>query len=68
MKFCYILAGWEGSASDSHIYEEAWRGTLAIPPGQHLLADAGFPICDALLVPYCGVCYHLREWGAANVR
>ena len=26
------------------------------------LADAHYPACDHLLVPYCGVRYHLREW------
>jgi hypothetical protein len=32
------------------------------------LADAGFGACDALLVPYRKVCYHLAEWGRAGVR
>jgi len=36
---------------------------LTIPEGQYYLADAGFGVCDALLVPYRGVRYHLAEWG-----
>jgi hypothetical protein len=32
------------------------------------LADAGFPLCDGLLVPYRGVRYHLKEWGRASER
>jgi len=27
------------------------------------LADADFPHCDQLLIPYRGVRYHLAEWG-----
>ena len=30
------------------------------------LADAGFGICDSLLVPCRGAHYHLAEWGQAN--
>ncbi|KAJ3982394.1 hypothetical protein F5890DRAFT_1392557, partial [Lentinula detonsa] len=50
------------------IYDDARRSTLRIPNGKYLLADAGFPSCDALLVPYCGVQYHLKEWEQANLR
>ncbi|KAF7318629.1 putative transposase [Mycena chlorophos] len=39
-----------------------------IPEGKVYLADAGFGICDALLVPYRQVRYHLAEWGRAHVR
>ncbi|KAI0037389.1 hypothetical protein FA95DRAFT_1507029, partial [Auriscalpium vulgare] len=35
---------------------------LRVPVGRYYVADAGFPNCDALLVPYRGVRYHLREW------
>jgi len=41
---------------------------LTIPPGKFYLADAGFGVCDSLLVPFCGVCYHLAEWGHADAR
>ncbi|OCH87085.1 hypothetical protein OBBRIDRAFT_736762, partial [Obba rivulosa] len=30
--------------------------------GKYFLADAGFFFNNALLVPYCEVCYHLSEW------
>ena len=38
-----------------------------VPDGWYYLADAGFPCSEVLLVPYPGVHYHLREWGAANL-
>ncbi|GJE99409.1 hypothetical protein PsYK624_156670 [Phanerochaete sordida] len=68
MRFCYIASGWEGSASDSRVYDHARRFTLPVPDGYFYLGDAGFPLCDALLVPYRGVRYHLKEWGSANLR
>lgn len=68
MRFTYALTGWEGSASDARIWESALGTDLRIPPGTFLLADAGFPHCQELLVPYRGVRYHLAEWGRANLR
>lgn len=64
--FTYIMSGWEGSTSDALIYVAARRRSLAIPEGKYLLGDAGFPSCMAVLVPYRGVRYHLKEWGRAN--
>ncbi|KAF5354500.1 hypothetical protein D9758_012403 [Tetrapyrgos nigripes] len=47
MEFCYMLSRWEGSTADGQ--------------GKIYLADAGFPSCDVLLVPYRGVHYHMKE-------
>ncbi|EJD45179.1 transposase [Auricularia subglabra TFB-10046 SS5] len=66
MRFVYILSGWEGSAADSTIFEDARATDFTIPPGRCYVADAGFPSCDELLVPYRGVRYHLREWQASG--
>lgn len=62
-KFVYILSGWEGSASDSLVYQDARATDFQIPEGKYYLADAGYPNTDTLLVPYRGVRYHLKEWG-----
>lgn len=67
-QFCYILSGWEGSAADGRVFEDARRRDFAIPPGKYYLADAGFLNCDALLVPYRGVHYHLKEWEQSSLR
>lgn len=66
--FQYFSSGWAGSTADATLYHDACLTTLHIPEGKYYLADAGFGVCDSLLVPYCGVCYHLAEWGHANVR
>lgn len=61
MLFTYILPGWEGSTSDSQVFEDARRTDFAVCPGKYFLADAGFPACSFLLVPYRGTRYHLKE-------
>jgi hypothetical protein len=68
LMFKYIFSGWDGSTSDSTMYHDARLTDLTIPVGKYFLADAGFPICEGLLIPYRGVRYHLQEWGRANVR
>ncbi|GLB45529.1 putative DDE superfamily endonuclease [Lyophyllum shimeji] len=65
LRFSYLLVGWEGSATDSRIFKDARENGFAVPRGKFYLADAGFPSCDTLLVPYRGVRYHLKEWGRA---
>ena len=67
-QFCYVLSGWEGSAADSQIFEDARRRGFHVPDGKFYLADAGFPICDALMVPYRNTRYHLREWANARLK
>ncbi|KAF8838472.1 hypothetical protein BDN67DRAFT_880867, partial [Paxillus ammoniavirescens] len=51
-----------GSIADAALWTDARVNDLCMPEGQYLLADAGFGTCDALLIPYCGVHYHLKEW------
>jgi hypothetical protein len=63
MQFLYVLAGWKGSTLDSCMFENAVSRGFTVPNGQYYLADAGYMNCDALLVPYQGIQYHLREWG-----
>ena len=50
------------------MYSQPHLVDLRIPQGKFYLADAGFGVCDSLLVPYRGVQYHLAEWGRANIR
>ena len=70
LEFTYVLAGWEGSAHDCRVLEDAMvNGGLHIPPEKYLLADAGINYnTDFALTPYRGVCYHLKEQAAANLR
>jgi len=66
--FTYVSSGWEGSVSDSTMYFDSRTTDLKVQPGKYYLADAGFPLASALLIPYRGVRYHLAEWGRADLR
>ena len=68
LRFCYVLSGWEGSAADGRIFEDAHRLDFAVPPGSYYLADLGFAVCNALMVPFRSVRYHLREWALSEQR
>lgn len=68
MKIVYVLSGWEGSASDSRIFEDTRISDFRIPPECYYLGDAGYANSDAVMVPYRGVRYHLKEWGSSTRR
>src|ERR1700683_3716367 len=68
LKFVFAYTGWEGSATDAQVYEAALLDGLNIPEGKYYLANAGFPSCEELLIPYRSIRYHLAEWGRAGVR
>ncbi|XP_047179967.1 uncharacterized protein LOC124846694 [Vigna umbellata] len=73
MKLTYVLAGWEGTASDSRILKNALDrdDLLVIPQGKYYLGDAGFMLKSTILTPYRGVRYHLKEYtrrGPQNAR
>ncbi|WCJ29879.1 hypothetical protein M5689_011482 [Euphorbia peplus] len=64
LKFTYVLAGWEGTASDSRIIKDALSRDLPlkIPEGKYYLVDAGFMLRSGLITPYRGERYHLKEY------
>lgn len=66
MQFTFVLAGWEGSAHDSRIFEEA-RTTSKFhfphpPPGKYYVVDAGYPQLEGYLRPYRKTTYHLPDF------
>jgi hypothetical protein len=63
MKILYVLSGWEGSASDSRVFEDARNTNFKVPKDRYYLGDAGYANSEAVLVPYRGVRYHLKEYG-----
>ncbi|KAH9151365.1 hypothetical protein LEN26_003875 [Aphanomyces euteiches] len=63
LMFTYILAGWEGSASDSKVYTDALTKGLMTYPTCWDIADGGYALCMRCLTPYRGVRYHLKEFG-----
>ncbi|CAL1388532.1 unnamed protein product [Linum trigynum] len=64
LQFLYVLAGWEGTASDSRILKDALARPhgLVIPEGKFYLGDGGLMLRASLLTPYRRVRYHLKEY------
>ncbi|XP_020258348.1 protein ALP1-like [Asparagus officinalis] len=63
--FTYVLAGWEGSAIDYRILQDALSRPqphgLIVYDGKYYLCDAGYPTMPGFISPYRGVRYHLKE-------
>jgi hypothetical protein len=68
MRFLFFVSGWDGCAADASMYAHARLAGFTIPPGKCYLADAGFGICDALLIPFRNTRYHLAEWARVAQR
>ncbi|GFQ04272.1 putative nuclease harbi1, partial [Phtheirospermum japonicum] len=66
MNYIFILTGWEGSTSDSHVLRDAItsKNGLKLPNGQYYLCDCSYTNGLGFLAPYRGVRYHLDEWGS----
>ncbi|XP_058101551.1 uncharacterized protein LOC131245842 [Magnolia sinica] len=65
MNFIYILAGWEGSASDARVLHNALSRSddpLLVPHGKYYVVDAGYAHSPGFMAPYRGVRYHLQEY------
>jgi DDE superfamily endonuclease len=62
MCFVYVLAGWEGSAHDGKVLQDA-QGSQGFdtPKGKYWLGDAGYGCTEHVLTPYRGVRYHLKK-------
>ncbi|XP_050290768.1 uncharacterized protein LOC126729081 [Quercus robur] len=70
MRFTYVHSGWEGSANDSRViqdalghveYEFPWP-----PKGLYYLVDSGYVIGNAFLPPHKPARYHAQEFRGAN--
>ncbi|KAK6148549.1 hypothetical protein DH2020_019461 [Rehmannia glutinosa] len=68
MLYTFVLSGWEGSATDSRILQDAISQPtdLKIPSGNYYLADNRYTNGPGFLTPYRGVRYHLDEWGSGS--
>ncbi|KAG6507954.1 hypothetical protein ZIOFF_033309 [Zingiber officinale] len=68
LKFIYVLAGWEGIASNSRNIKNALsrRDKLIIPHGKYYLVDSGFMLKRDLITPYREIHYHLKEYSRCD--
>ncbi|XP_040361340.1 protein ALP1-like [Rosa chinensis] len=62
-EFIYVISGWEGSAHDSKVLNDAIsrRNGLKVPPGKYYLGDCGFPNRRRFLAPFRGLHNFLRQ-------
>ena len=51
---------------DNQVWEAALDCGFNIPAGHYYLANTGYPEDPWLLIPYCGVKYHLAGWNKAS--
>jgi hypothetical protein len=68
MTFSYILAGWEGSAHDGKVFNDALIHDFPIFENHFWLADCGYPLRNYCLTPYRGTRYHLKDFKSAGDR
>ena len=60
-RFTAALAGYEGSANDSTVWNYPGFSSTVLD-GHWFLADGGYGLTAQTLTPYKGQRYHLREW------
>ncbi|CEO94332.1 hypothetical protein PBRA_000117 [Plasmodiophora brassicae] len=66
LRFMYVLAGWEGSASDGRVLGSAMSKSFVIPNGKYYLGDAGYALSSYCLTRYRGELFNLRHSQARN--
>lgn len=66
LTFSYALCGWEGSAHDSRVLDDAREKGLPRVVGKFYLGDGGYALSSTVLTPYRGTRYHLKEWAQGN--
>nr|XP_023906296.1 uncharacterized protein LOC112018017 [Quercus suber] len=70
MRFTYVRTGWEGSANDSRVLQDALGHAeyeFPWPPrGLYYLVDSRYVIGSAFLPPHKSVRYHAQEFQGAN--
>jgi hypothetical protein len=66
--FVHVSAGWEGSASDARVLQDALQNNFYVPEGKFYLVDAGYANTPNFITPYRNVRYHLQEQGRSRQR
>ncbi|XP_021678951.1 uncharacterized protein LOC110663830 isoform X2 [Hevea brasiliensis] len=66
LKFHYVLAGWEGSASDLRVLNSALtrRNKLQVPEGKYYIVDSKYANMPGFIAPYNGIPHHSNEYSS----
>ncbi|KAH1043475.1 hypothetical protein GYH30_025352 [Glycine max] len=64
LKFHYVLAGWEGSATDLLVFNSAItrRNKLQVPEGKYYIVDSKYPNVPGFIAPYSSTPYYSKEF------
>ncbi|KDP25979.1 hypothetical protein JCGZ_22709 [Jatropha curcas] len=67
LKFHYVLAGWEGSASDLRVLNSALtrRNKLQVPEGKYYLVDSKYANMPGFIAPYDEIPHQSNELSSA---
>lgn len=57
-QFVHVSAGWEGSASDARVLQDALENNFYVPEGNFDLVDAGYANTPNFIAPYRNVRYN----------
>ncbi|XP_011627341.1 uncharacterized protein LOC105421508 [Amborella trichopoda] len=63
LRFIYVLAGWEGSSSNSSMLKAALKAGSKVPRDIYYLVDADYANTRNFIAPFRGVRYHLKAYG-----
>ncbi|XP_050897585.1 uncharacterized protein LOC127104449 [Lathyrus oleraceus] len=70
MCFTFVLAGWEGTAHDARVFDQALTNVNLNfphpPPGKYYLVDSGYPTPIGYIGPYRCERYHLPDFRRSN--
>jgi hypothetical protein len=67
-QFVHASAGWEGSASDAQVLQDALAHDFYVPSGKFYLVDAGYANTPSFIAPYRNFRYHLQEQSRSKQR
>ncbi|XP_033131942.1 putative nuclease HARBI1 [Brassica rapa] len=65
LEFIYVLSGWEGSAHDAKVLQDALTrnfNRLQVPEGKFYLVDCGYANHRNFLAPFRSTRYHLQDF------
>ncbi|KAH9153227.1 hypothetical protein LEN26_003585 [Aphanomyces euteiches] len=68
LQFTYVLTGWEGSANDARVYQDALTKGFRLSPNLYDLMDDSYALTTKCLTPYRATRYHLKEFGQGRLK
>lgn len=68
MSICYVLCGWEGSAHDGRVLQDAFTKDFIILDGKYFLVDAGYGLLLNVLIDQHAIIFWNGNKGLTSFR